>query len=114
MGQDLEYIKEGRQSSNPLEFERTNLNYSSNQNDNWKGMVVGSAIEAGSNIISSVIGSICNAENKSKDIEIEKLKIETEKFLQKEKEKNERKQVLKLELEKKENDFYKNQIIKFQ
>jgi len=114
MGQDLEYIKEGRQSSNPLEFERTNLNYSSNQNDNWKGMVVGSAIEAGSNIISSVIGSICNAVNKSKDIEIEKLKIETEKFLQKEKEKNERKQVLKLELEKKENDFYKNQIIKFQ
>ena len=82
-------------------------------NSNSNAIIIGNAIKAGGELLGAGIQAICNTINKSKDIEINKLKIENERLIQKEKEKKELKQELKLQLEKKENDFYENQIIKF-
>ena len=80
---------------------------------NSKGLIIGNAIKAGGELLGVGIQAICNVVNKSKDIEIQKLKNENERLIQKEKEKKEKKQELKLQLEKKENDFYEKQIVKF-
>ena len=96
------------------DYRRTsNALTSGTSNSNSNTIIIGNAIKAGGELLGVGIQAICNTINKSKDIEINKLKIENERLIQKEKEKKELKQELKLQLEKKENDFYENQIIKF-
>ena len=85
-----------------------------NQNDNWKGEVIGTAVQAGAGLLQTAVSSICNAVNKAKDVELEKLRIENERLIQKEQQKKELIQNMKLELEKKENDFLEKQIIIYQ
>ena len=68
----------------------------------------------GGSLATAAINLISSSINKSKDLEIEKLRIEQEKLIESERKKNELKQNLKLEFEKKENEFYEKQIFKFQ
>ena len=109
-----EFLYHHSESTNPFEFHESNLDRTFNQSDNFKGMIIGSSIQAGTELLGGIVKSICYSVNKSKDIEIEKLNLEKEKMIQKEKEKKELMENLKLKLHKIENDFYEIQIIKFQ
>ena len=80
-------------------------------NDNWIKAI---AVQAGASFLQASVSYICNTVNKAKDVEIEKLRIENERLIQKEQQKKELTQNMKLELEKKENDFLEKQIIKYQ
>ena len=101
-------------NDNSFEFDRLNTNYSSNHSSSTGAVIAGKFIDLGGNLATAAIKLISSSINKSKDIEIEKLRIEQEKLIEKEKEKKELKKTLKLEFEKKENEFYEKQIVKFQ
>ena len=120
MGNDLEDDEIKLNNDHPyyvkiskLEKETSNISPKTNELNGYKGYFLGKAIVAGGQLLEGGIQAICNSINKSKDIEIEKLKIENEKLIQKEKEKTKLKQELKLQLEKKEEEFYETQIVKY-
>ena len=100
--------------NNPFGHSSSNYNSFPNQNEGFKGQMIGSAITVGGSLLEGLVTSISSLVNKSKDIEILKIKLEKEKFLQKEKEKKELMKRLKIELKKKEDNFYENQITKFE
>ena len=120
MGNDLEDDEIKLNNDHPyyvkiskLEKETSNISPKTNELNGYKGYFLGKAIVAGGQLLEGGIQAICNSINKSKDIEIEKLKIENEKLIQKEKERTKLKQELKLQLEKKEEEFYETQIVKY-
>ena len=120
MGNDLEDDEIKLNNDHPydvkiskLEKETSNISPKTNELNGYKGYILGKAIVAGGQLLEGGIQAICNSINKSKDIEIEKLKIENEKLIQKEKERTKLKQELKLQLEKKEEEFNETQIVKY-
>ena len=101
-------------SRNDNSFDSLNTNYSSNHSNSTGTFIAGKLFDLGGSLATAAINLISSSINKSKDLEIEKLKIEHEKLIESERKKNELKQNLKLEFEKKENEFYEKQIFKFQ
>lgn len=102
------------ESRNDNSFDRLDTNYSSNHSNSTGTFITGKLFDLGGSLATAAINLISSSINKSKDLEIEKLKIEHEKLIESERKKNELKQNLKLEFEKKENEFYEKQIFKFQ
>ena len=74
-------------NDNSFEFDRLNTNYSSNHSSSTGTLIAGKFIDLGGNLATAAIKLISSSINKSKDIEIEKLRIEQEKLIEKEKKK---------------------------